>query len=71
MLKNMKIRTKILSVVVLLGLVSVAGLIYIVHEFKGADEKYSTFIDHEALAAMQASRANASVLSSVLQASFP
>jgi len=70
MLKNMKIRTKILSVVVLLGLVSVAGLIYIVHEFKAADQQYATFIDHEALAAMQASRANASVLSSVLQASF-
>jgi methyl-accepting chemotaxis protein len=66
----MKIRTKILSVVVLLGLVSVAGLIYIVHEFKNADHSYSTFIDHEALAAMQGSRANASVLSSVLQASF-
>ncbi|MBP1842038.1 methyl-accepting chemotaxis protein [Rhizobium petrolearium] len=70
MLQNMKIRTKILSVVVLLGLVSVAGLIYIVQEFKHADGSYSTFIDHEASAAMQASRANASVLSSVLQASF-
>ncbi|EUB98641.1 methyl-accepting chemotaxis sensory transducer with TarH (aspartate) sensor [Rhizobium sp. CF080] len=70
MLKNMKIRTKILSVVVLLGLVSVTGLIYIVHEFKNADQNYSTFIDREALAAMQGSRANSSVLSSVLQASF-
>ncbi|WP_117195268.1 methyl-accepting chemotaxis protein [Rhizobium terrae] len=70
MLKNMKIRTKILSVVVLLGFISVTGLVYIVHEFKSADQSYSTFIDHEALASMQASRANASILSSVLQASF-
>ncbi|NLS02208.1 HAMP domain-containing protein [Rhizobium sp. P32RR-XVIII] len=70
MLKNMKIRTKILSVVVLLGLISIAGLVYVVREFKGADQQYSTFIDHEALAAMQGSRANSSVLSSVLQASF-
>ncbi|OCJ17572.1 chemotaxis protein [Rhizobium sp. AC44/96] len=67
MLKHLKIRTKIISVVALLGVIALAGLIYIVTEFRGADAAYSAFIDHEALAAMQASRASASVNAAVLQ----
>jgi methyl-accepting chemotaxis protein len=67
MLKHLKIRTKIISVVALLGVISIAGLVYIISEFRRADATYSTFIDHEALAAMQGSRANASVISAVLQ----
>ncbi|MEZ2131141.1 MULTISPECIES: methyl-accepting chemotaxis protein [unclassified Sinorhizobium] len=70
MLKNLKIRTKILSVILLSGVISLLGLLYVIAEFRRADSSYSTFIDHEALAAMQASRANSSVLSSVLQTSF-
>ncbi|QFY62298.1 HAMP domain-containing protein [Rhizobium grahamii] len=70
MLKHLKIRTKIISVVALLGLISIGGLVYTVSEFRGADAAYSAFIDHEALAAMQASRASASANAAVLQATF-
>ncbi|MGO4351882.1 methyl-accepting chemotaxis protein [Rhizobium sp. RAF36] len=67
MLKHLKIRTKILSVIALLGVITVAGVGYIISEFLRADANYSAFIDHEALAAMQGSRASASLISSVLQ----
>ncbi|MGR9169699.1 methyl-accepting chemotaxis protein [Rhizobium sp. KDH_Rht_773_N] len=70
MLKHLKIRTKIISVVALLGVIAMGGLVYIISEFRGADAAYSAFIDHEAVAAMQGSRASASVVSSVLQASM-
>ncbi|MBB3460659.1 methyl-accepting chemotaxis protein [Rhizobium sp. BK377] len=70
MLKHLKIRTKIISVVALLGAIAMGGLIYIISEFRGADATYSAFIDHEAVAAMQGSRASASIVSAVLQASM-
>ncbi|KQV32052.1 chemotaxis protein [Rhizobium sp. Root1203] len=70
MLKHFKIRTKIISVVALLGVIAIGGLVYIVHEFRGADRAYSDFIDHEALAAMLSSRASASATAAVLQATF-
>jgi methyl-accepting chemotaxis protein len=68
MLKHFKMRTKIISVVALLGLIAIGGLVYIVDEFRGADRAYSDFIDHEALAAMLSSRASASATAAVLQA---
>ncbi len=67
MLKNLKIRTKIISVVALLGAIALGGLVYVITEFRGADATYSAFIDNEALAAMQASRASASATAAVLQ----
>ncbi|MEI1252970.1 methyl-accepting chemotaxis protein [Rhizobium aouanii] len=70
MLKHLKIRTKIISVVALLGLITMAGLIYVISEFRRADAAYSAFIDHEALASMQSARASASVVASVLQVSL-
>ena len=70
MLKHLKIRTKIISVVALLGLVTMAGLFYVIAEFRRADTAYSAFIDHEALASMQSARASASVVASVLQVSL-
>ncbi|ULR43609.1 methyl-accepting chemotaxis protein [Rhizobium sp. K102] len=70
MLKHLKIRTKIISVVALLGLITMAGLIYVIAEFRRADAAYSAFIDHEALASMQSARASASVVASVLQVSL-
>jgi len=69
MLKHLKIRTKILSVIALLGVITITGVGYIITEFRRADANYSAFIDHEALAAMQGSRASASLVSSVLQTS--
>ena len=59
MLKHLKIRTKIISVVALLGLITMAGLVYVIAEFRRADAAYSAFIDHEALASMQSARASA------------
>ncbi|MDC9832115.1 methyl-accepting chemotaxis protein [Rhizobium binxianense] len=67
MLKHLKIRTKIISVVALLGLVTMAGLIYVIAEFRRADAAYSAFIDHEAQASMLSARASASAVASVLQ----
>ncbi|NKL33692.1 HAMP domain-containing protein [Rhizobium leguminosarum bv. viciae] len=70
MLKHLKIRTKIISVVALLGLITMAGLIYVISEFRRADAAYSAFIDHEAQASMLSARASASVVASVLQVSL-
>ncbi|MBW9051855.1 methyl-accepting chemotaxis protein [Rhizobium mesosinicum] len=70
MLKHLKIRTKIISVVALLGLITMAGLIYVISEFRRADIAYSAFIDHEATASMLSARASASVVASVLQVSL-
>ncbi|MBX5133418.1 methyl-accepting chemotaxis protein [Rhizobium lentis] len=67
MLKHLKIRTKIISVVALLGLITMAGLIYVISEFRRADAAYGAFIDHEAQASMLSARASASVVASVLQ----
>ncbi|WP_434712003.1 methyl-accepting chemotaxis protein [Rhizobium sp. YTUHZ045] len=67
MLKHLKIRTKIISVVALLGLITMAGLVYVISEFRRADAAYSAFIDREATASMLSARASASVVASVLQ----
>jgi methyl-accepting chemotaxis protein len=67
MLKHLKIRTKIISVVALLGLITMTGLIYVISEFRRADAAYSAFIDHEAQASMLSARASASAVASVLQ----
>ncbi|MBY5751591.1 methyl-accepting chemotaxis protein [Rhizobium leguminosarum] len=70
MLKHLKIRTKIISVVALLGLITMAGLIYVISEFRRADAAYSAFIDHDAQASMLSARASASAVASVLQVSL-
>ncbi|MFL5008621.1 methyl-accepting chemotaxis protein [Rhizobium sp.] len=67
MLKHLKIRTKIISVVALMGLITMAGLVYVIAEFRHADAAYSAFIDHEAQASMLSARASASAVASVLQ----
>ncbi|MBY5405079.1 methyl-accepting chemotaxis protein [Rhizobium leguminosarum] len=67
MLKHLKIRTKIISVVALMGLITMAGLVYVISEFRHADAAYSAFIDHEAQASMLSARASASAVASVLQ----
>ena len=45
MLKHLKIRTKILSVIALLGVITIAGVGYIITEFRRADANYSAFIN--------------------------
>jgi methyl-accepting chemotaxis protein len=70
MFQNLKIKTKILSVIVLLGAISFIGLLYVVSEFRRADQTYSTFLDHEAVAATLGTRSSTSVITSVLQTSM-
>jgi methyl-accepting chemotaxis protein len=70
MFKSLKIKTKILSVIVLLGAISFIGLLYVVSEFRRADQTYSTFLDREAVAATLGTRSSTSVLTSVLQTSL-
>ncbi len=67
LLKNSKIRTKIVSTLLLLGVITMGGLMYIITEFRHADATYSAFIDHEANAAMLGARASASISSDVVR----
>jgi methyl-accepting chemotaxis protein len=67
LLKNSKIRTKIVSTLLLLGVITMGGLMYIITEFRHADATYSAFIDHEANAAMLSARASASISSDVVR----
>lgn len=62
LLESLKIRTKIISVIVLMGLISLAGLAYVSVQFKSADERYSYFIQHESMAAMLNARATGGLL---------
>ncbi len=66
LLKNSKIRTKTISTLLLLGVITMGALLYLITEFRHADAKYS-LIDHEATAAMLGAQASASVSSSVVQ----
>ncbi|MBB3455608.1 methyl-accepting chemotaxis protein [Rhizobium sp. BK313] len=70
MFRNLKIKTKMLTVILFLGIISFAGLLYIVSEFRKADQAYSAFLDNEAVAATKGTRSSTSVLTSVLQASM-
>ncbi|MDK4704659.1 HAMP domain-containing methyl-accepting chemotaxis protein [Rhizobium sp. CNPSo 4062] len=70
MFRNLKIKTKILAVILFLGIISFVGLLLIASEFHKADRAYSDFLDHEAIAASEAARASAASLASVLQASL-
>jgi len=70
MFRNLKIKTKMLAVILLLGIVSFVGLLLIAGEFRKADRAYSAFLDSDAVAATEAARASAASLASVLQASL-
>lgn len=70
MFRNLKIKTKMLAVILLLGIISFAGLLYIVGEFRKADQTYSAFLDRESVAATLGTRSSTSILTSVLQASM-
>ncbi len=70
MLKNAKIKTKILAVIALLGAISLGSLSYIIFEFKQADKTFNAFINAEAQAAVLGARASGAVLIPPLQASM-
>jgi methyl-accepting chemotaxis protein len=61
-LQNAKIRTKIVSVIALMGIISIAGLAYVSAQFKSADNRYSDFLAHESMAAMLNARATGGLL---------
>jgi len=70
MFRNLKIKTKMLAVILFLGLVSFAGLLYIAGESRKADQAYNAFLDREAIAATEGARSNSAALAGVLQASL-
>lgn len=51
MLKNLKIKTKFLIAIAMLGLVSMAGLLYLTDRFSAANQQYTGFLQNESQAA--------------------
>ena len=70
MFRNLKIKTKMLAVILFLGLISFAGLLYIAGESRKADQAYKAFLDREAIATTEGARSNSAALAGVLQASL-
>ncbi|SFB04613.1 methyl-accepting chemotaxis protein [Rhizobium sp. NFR07] len=66
-LENERIRTKIVSVIALMGAIAFAGLVYVSMQFKNADTGYSNFITHESMAATLNARATGGLLQMGLQ----
>lgn len=66
MLKVTSIRTKILSVILFLTIVTSAGFAYLINDFWQTDISYSRYIDHEAMAGLQISRASGGTMVAVL-----
>ncbi len=60
-LSNAKIRTKILSLIIPVCLIGVAGVVAAAYNFKKADTQYSAFIAQDSIAATQVSRASTSM----------
>jgi methyl-accepting chemotaxis protein len=61
-LRNAKIRTKIIAVIALMGVIAISGLAYVSVQFKSADSRYSSFLSHESMAAMLNARATGGLL---------
>ncbi|AYD00311.1 methyl-accepting chemotaxis protein [Neorhizobium sp. NCHU2750] len=51
MLQNLKIKTKFLMVIAILGAISLAGLLYVTSKFSAANDAYSDFLQNESNAA--------------------
>ncbi len=51
MLTNLKIKTKFLMVIAILGLISLAGVMYVTSRFSAANQAYSSFLQNESNAA--------------------
>lgn len=66
MLKVTSIRTKILSVILFLTIVTSTGFAYLINDFWQTDISYSRYIDHEAMAGLQISRASGGTMVAVL-----
>ncbi|MFS2151250.1 methyl-accepting chemotaxis protein [Rhizobium sp. Rhizsp42] len=64
MLKNLKIKTKFLMAIAMLGLVSMAGLLYLTDKFSAANQQYTGFLQNESQAATFSARAAAGIWTS-------
>lgn len=51
MLQNLKIKTKFLMTIAILGFISLAGLVYVTQRFSAANEAYGNFLQNESNAA--------------------
>jgi methyl-accepting chemotaxis protein len=51
MLKNLKIKTKFLMAIAVLGIISLAGLLFVTQRFSDANQSYSNFLQNESNAA--------------------
>ncbi|GGG00639.1 MULTISPECIES: methyl-accepting chemotaxis protein [Rhizobium] len=51
MLKNLKIKTKFLMAIAILGVISLAGLLFVTQRFSAANQSYSDFLSNESMAA--------------------
>ncbi|WP_377296557.1 methyl-accepting chemotaxis protein [Rhizobium sp. SGZ-381] len=61
----MSIRTKILSVILFLGLVSLSGIFYISNRFDSVNDRYANFIANNAAAAVLGARSSAGMWTAV------
>ncbi|MGF9562327.1 methyl-accepting chemotaxis protein [Neorhizobium sp. JUb45] len=61
-LDNAKIRTKIVALIALMGVIAFAGLAYVSAQFRDADTRYTNFISHESMAATLNARATGGLL---------
>lgn len=59
MLENVKIKTKFLLSLSVLGFISLAGLLYVTHQFRLANETYGGFLKNESTASTYGARAAA------------
>lgn len=62
-LKNAKIRTKILSLIIPMCLVGVAASLVLADSYKNSDTSYTDFISHENAAALEMARATRNIVS--------
>jgi methyl-accepting chemotaxis protein len=67
MLKNLKIKSKILMAILLLSVMALCGLSYLGTQFLAADKAYGEFIDKEGQAGLWTARATASVIKVALE----
>jgi methyl-accepting chemotaxis protein len=62
MLQNAKLRTKILTIIVPICLIGVAGVLAVSKNYKDADTRYSDFISNDEVAMMNVSRASQRIM---------
>ena len=67
MLKHLKIKSKILTAIMLLSVMALAGIGYLGTNFIEADQAYGIFIDHESQAALLTARSSGAIIKVALE----